>query len=225
MSKTVPIDAHLATLATCRLFAGIDAGNLEAMLACLGASHRSYARGEFIYRAGDAAHSVGVVLSGAVHVVQEDYWGNRSLVAYVEPGAPFAEAFASAEVAAMPVSVVAADKSEVLLLDYSRIITTCSSACNFHARLVRNMMGILARKNVQLTRKIEHVTQRSTREKVLSYLSGRALAAGRAGFDIPLNRQELADYLAVDRSALSAELSRMQAEGLIRYSRNHFELL
>jgi CRP-like cAMP-binding protein len=215
---------QMATISSCPLFEGIEPGELDALLNCLGAKRKNIERGEFVYRAGDAAHSVGVLLSGSVHVVQEDYWGNRSIVAHIEPGGLFAEAFASAQVTSLPVSVLAAENCAVLLIGYSRIITSCSNACGFHARLVRNMMGILARNNVRLTRKIEHVTQRSTREKVLSFLSEQAIAAGPE-FDIPFNRQELADYLAVERSALSAELSRMSKAGLIRFNRNHFELL
>jgi CRP-like cAMP-binding protein len=222
---------------SCPLFTGIAEADLEALLSCLGARHQAFERGEYLYHAGDPAHNVGVVLGGAVLVIQEDYGGGRSIVAHVSPGELFAEALASAEVAEMPVSVCAAENCEVLLINYARIVTSCSSACGFHSRLVRNMMGILARNNVRLTRKIAHVTQRSTREKVLSYLSDQAMAAGclpglpggggqgTANFEIPFNRQELADYLAVDRSALSSELSHMQEAGIIRYHRNNFELL
>jgi CRP-like cAMP-binding protein len=191
----------------------------------LGAWRREVGRDGFIYRAGEPAHTVGVVLRGNVLVVQEDYWGNRRIVEQVGAGGIFGEALACAQVGELPVSVVAATRCELLLMDYRRIATTCPQACAFHARLLRNMLGILARNNVQLTHKIRHITQRSTREKVLSYLGEQASRAGAARFEVPFNRQELADYLSVDRSALSAELSHMQADGLLRYHRNHFELL
>jgi CRP-like cAMP-binding protein len=194
------------------------------MLDCLGAQQRSFAKGAFIYRMGESITYVGIVLNGSVHVLQEDYWGNRTIVAHIEPGGVFGEALACAQIAKLPVSVMAPCDAVTLQIDYRRIITTCSSACSFHARLVRNMIGILAHNNVRLTQKMGHITQRTTREKLLSYLSAQAQQAQRSIFDIPFNRQELAEYLSVDRSALSNELSKMQRDHLLTYTRNHFEL-
>jgi CRP-like cAMP-binding protein len=209
----------------CPLFDGIAPAELEALLGCLCAREGRYAKGEFVFLAGDIPDRVGIVLSGAVHVVQEDYWGNRNILAQAEEGELFAESFACAEPVSMGVSVLAVEKAEVLLLDYRRIFTTCSSACVFHARLIRNMLRILARKNIGMLEKMQHLTRRTTRDKVLSYLSTQAKRHNAGEFAIPFSRQELADYLAVERSALSAELSRMRDDGLIRYKKNIFELL
>ena len=210
--------------APCPLFAGIETAQLDALLTCLTAVKRSYRKGAFIYRAGETAVSVGIVESGGVRVVQEDFWGHRMILAHILPGGLFAEAFSCAQEPRLPVSVIAAEASTVLLVDYRKIVTTCSSSCLFHAQLVMNMLRILAEKNIQLTRKMEHLSRRSTRDKLLSYLSAQAVQAGSSTLEIPFNRQELADYLCVDRSALSRELGLMQTEGLLDYDKNRFTL-
>ncbi|MDL2313902.1 Crp/Fnr family transcriptional regulator [Desulfovibrio sp. OttesenSCG-928-C14] len=217
--------AMLGKIKLSPLFAGIDEKQLDSLLACLRAVKRHYQRDEFVFVAGAKATSVGVVLSGSVRVLQEDFWGHRAILAHIEPGGLFGEAFSCAEKDALPVSVVAPEASEILLVDYRRIVTTCSSSCIFHTLLVMNMLRILAEKNIMLTRKIEHLSKRSTREKLLSFLSAQAVFAKSNTVEIPFNRQELADFLCVDRSALSRELGAMQSEGLINYDKNSFELL
>jgi CRP-like cAMP-binding protein len=213
-----------AILHTCPLFLGIDGAELHTLLDCLSASKKRYKKGGFIFRAEENVTSVGVVLSGSVHVIQEDFWGNRTILARIGPGGLFGEAFSCAEVDKLPVSVMAAESAEILFIDYKRIVTTCSSSCSFHTGLIKNMMHILARKNVLLTQKIEFVTQRTTKDKLLAYLSAQARQAASDTFEIPFSRQELADYLSVDRSAMSNELCKMRDEGILRFHKNHFEL-
>jgi CRP-like cAMP-binding protein len=212
-------------LKCCPLFADIGADDLGALLSCLSARRSAYERGAFIFVSGGDATRVGVVLSGGVHVVKEDYEGNRAILTRVGPGGLFGEAFACAGTKKLPVGVVAAEDSVILSIDMIRIVTVCSSACGFHAGLIRNMLRVLAEKNLSMMQKLEHITRRTTREKLLSYLSAAAKEAESAAFDIPFNRQELADYLSVDRSAMSAELSAMRRDGLLLYARNHFTLL
>jgi CRP-like cAMP-binding protein len=120
---------------------------------------------------------------------------------------------------------VATADSELLFIDFRRLASPCVNACAFHARLIRNMLNIVSVKNIALTRKIEHVSRRTTREKLLSYLSDAAKKAGGGWFSIPFNRQELADYLYVERSAMSATLSKLRDEGVLLYRRNNFKLL
>ena len=210
---------------TCSLFANISDSELSAMMNCLMAVKYQYDKNEFIFMAGDPARSVGIVISGSANILKEDYWGNRTILANIEPGQLFAEAFSCMQTDRLPVSVIATEKTEILLLEYNRIITTCSLACTYHTKLIQNMMRILAQKNVMLTQKMAIVTHRTTRDRLLAYLSGQAFKAGNSRFTIPFSRQELADYLSVERSAMSAELSRMQADGLIRTKRSSFELL
>jgi len=209
----------------CPLFAGIEDDQLESLLYCLTAAKRVYIKDEFIFRADNKAVSVGIVISGGVRVIQEDFWGNRAILAHIGPGGLFGEAFSCAGTDRLPVSVVASEKSEVMMVDYRKIVTACTSACVFHTRLVMNMLRILAEKNIMLTRKIEHLSLRTIRERLLSFLSVQAVQAKSDVVEIPFNRQELADYLCVDRSALSRELGLMQNEGILHYDKNRFELL
>ena len=212
-------------LQNCQLFAGIAEPDQKALLDCLSARQRRFKKNGFVCIAGEKMDSVGIVLSGAIHVLREDFWGRREIVARIEGGGLFGEAFACADVEKIPVSVMAAEESDVLFVNCRRIISPCSAACVFHARLSRNLALLLAQKNIALVQKLEHVTQATTREKLLSYLSEKARLAGKSAFSIPFNREELANYLSVERSAMSAELSKMRKDGLVLYQKNHFELL
>lgn len=212
-------------LPQCPLFAGINGNDMRGMLGCLNARSAVYAKDATVFLAGDPARRVGLVLAGAVQVVRDDVFGNRAILAKLGPGDLFGETFACAAVEILPVSVTAVSNCKVLLLDYRRIIDTCSSSCIFHSRLIENMLKILAGKNLMLNQKIEALSARTTREKLMAYLASQASRAGRRQFDISFSRQELADYLAVDRSALSREMGAMQREGLIHFDRSRFELL
>ncbi|MDD3244233.1 MAG: Crp/Fnr family transcriptional regulator [Eubacteriales bacterium] len=206
------------------LFSGIDETEIASMLGCLGAKTGDYAKGVYILRVGDSPASVGLLLSGTVLVVQEDYWGNRNIRARITPGQVFAEAFACVPGAVMDVSVAADEPSSVLWLNVGRVLHTCPTACSHHSRMIRNLLSDLAANNLRANEKLTHISRRSTREKLLSYLSAEAQRQGKAAFSIPFNRQQLADYLSVERSAMSAELSKMQKEGLLTVERNNFSL-
>ena len=206
------------------LFRGTSDEELPTLLDCLAPTTREYAKNELILRQGEDVSAVGLVLSGRAQVIEEDFWGNRSILADAWPGDLFAEAYAFLPGERLRVSVVAAEPTSVMLLDAKRMLEVCSSACRFHTRLVQNVLAESARKNLALTRKVSHMSKRSTREKLLSYLSGQALGAGSDAFEIPFNRQQLADYLCVDRSAMSSELCKMRDEGLLAFDKNRFQL-
>jgi CRP-like cAMP-binding protein len=216
---------NLSVLSKCPLFDAIGDPEKEKLLDCLSARRKKYAKNSTVFMEGDESRSVGIVLSGFLHIVQDDYWGNRDIIAGIEPGELFGEAFSCGGVKKLPVGVIAVEQSEILLVDINKILTTCSAACVFHGTIIRNMVRVLAQKNIGLMKKIEHITRRSTREKLLSYLSSQARQAKSGPFEIPFNRQELAEYLAVDRSAMSAELCRMRDAGMIRFNKNRFEIL
>jgi len=222
--KGAIVEQYFEIIKQCPLFADIDDRDLDSLLGCLSATRHEFQKGSFLFRAGDKA-VVGIVLAGGVHIIQEDFWGNRAILAHVEPGGLFGESFSCAETDRLPVSVVATDKSEILMIDYRKIITTCPNSCAFHTNLIKNMMRILAQKNVMLTRKMEVLSMRTTREKLIAYLSAQAIMQKESAFDVPFSRQELADYLCVDRSALSRELGRMQEEGILRFDKRHFDLI
>jgi len=214
-----------SSINNCTLFESIDESSVKAMLDCLGARRCFYKKAAFIFRANDMASSVGVVASGSINVIQEDYWGNRTILAHCSPGEIFGEAYSCAEEQRLPISVVAAEDSEIVLLDYRKIVTTCSSACIFHTHLIANMLRIVANNNIRLTKKLEYVTKKSLREKILAFLSAETTRKGSATVTLPFDRQQLAEFLVVDRSALSRELGNMKREGLISYEKNQFTLL
>lgn len=218
------MDEYLNILKACGLFYNIASADIPAMLECLSAEKKLFGKNEVIFAEGEPLHHFGIVLSGRVQIEQNDYWGNRSILALLEESGLFGEAFGYAGTPHLPVNVRAAAESDVMLIDCRKIFSGCSSACVFHTQLIQNMLRILAQKNVALTQKIETVTQRTTRGKLLAYFSAQAQAHGGSSFTIPFNRQQLADYLAVERSAMSAELSKMQKEGLIQYNKSKFKL-
>ena len=199
------------------LFRDIAPADLASLLACLDAREREYAKGAWLLRRGERTDRLGLVLSGTVHILREDFLGSRSIVGLAGPGEIFAESYALAG-EPLEVSVLAASDARVLFLRVETALTGCG-------QLTRNLTALLAEKNLTLTRKMRHMARRTTREKLLSYLSAQALRSGGPEFDIPMDRQQLADYLAVDRSAMSAALGKLRDEGVLEFRKNHFRLL
>jgi len=205
------------------LFNGVAFSDFERMFSCLSARTAKYKKGEIILLSGNTVSFVGLIISGSVKVIKEDMDGRLTILTELLVPDIFGEVFACAGVAHSPVTVEASSDAEILLIDYKKIISTCSSACPFHAKLVENMLGLLANKNLMLNQKIEILSKRTTREKLLCFFDIQRGAAKR--FTIPFNREELAHYLCVDRSAMSNELSKMRDEGIIRFQKNEFEIL
>ena len=178
----------------------------------------------FVLRAGDTTDSIGLVLAGTVLIIQEDIWGNRNILSKARPGQTFAAAYACAPGSKLNVSVIAETPVTAMFLNVKRILNMCPSACSHHSRVIRNLLSELAGKNLRLNEKLTHIGQRTTRSKIMSYLSAEAQRLGTYEFDIPFSRQQLADYLAVERSGLSLELGKMRSEGLIDFHKSHFIL-
>ena len=207
------------------LFRGTTGEEVEAMLACLGAVRRKFERRETIYGVGEVVSSLGMVLSGSVLIESDDLWGNTTVLDSVGPGQIFAETYACLPGEPLMVNVVAAEPAQVLFMDVSRILNVCCRACDYHNKLIGNLLFLSAEKNLHLSRKILHTSSKTIRGRLLSYLSYQAVRSGSRSFTIPFNRQQLADYLHVERSALSNELSKMQKEGLLKVDKSHFCLL
>ena len=212
-------------LEKCPLFDGIRMEDLSAMMGCIGGRQIHVSKGQTVFREGDRATHVGMVLTGAVWMIREDYYGNRSIVAHIGPAELFGETYACAGVTALPISVVADADSEVLLMDCRRITVSCSNACAFHSRMILTLLRLVASKNLVFDQKIQVTSKRSTREKLMTYLLNQAKLHSANEFTIPYDRQELADYLEVDRSGLSAEISKLRKEGVLESEKNRFRLL
>lgn len=208
----------------CPLFAGIAQEDLAPMLRCLGGREKAVPKGSPVFLEGEPATHMGVVLTGTVQVVQQDYYGNRNVLSVLQPGDTFGEVFACAGLDSLPVSVLAASDCRVLLLDCRRVMTLCPHTCGFHNRLVQNLLQLISRKNLEFTRKIRIMSQKTTREKLLAYLLSQAKAQGASQFTIPLDRQSLADYLGVERSAMSAEISKLKKAGVLDTKGSWFSL-
>ena len=194
------------------------------MLSCLSAVEKEFPKGSFLCRQGEASQGIGVVLKGRVHIIKEDVWGRRTVIGQAGQGELFGEVYACLPQEAMEVAVVAAEDVDILFLSLDKVISICPSSCPFHTKLISNLLAVMAEKNLSLTRKIEHMAQKTTREKLLSYLSAESLRQGNPRVTIPFNRQQLADYLAVDRSAMSAELGKLKKEGLLDFYKNTFQI-
>ncbi len=214
----------LPVLRSAPLFSGVSEEELTAILACLGAEVKHFPKDDFLLRAGDTAESIGLVLAGSVLVIQEDIWGNRNILSKTGPGQTFAAAYACAPGSLLNVSVAAETPAAAMFLNVRRVLTVCPSACVHHSRIIRNLLGELAEKNLRFGEKLTHMGQRSTRAKLMSYFSAEAQRLGKYEFDIPFSRQQLADYLAVERSGLSLELGKMKREGLLDFHKSHFVL-
>ena len=219
------MEKHLPLLKKCPLFENIDDESLLRMLHCLGARIEFFDKKYTIFAEGNPAKYIGIVLSGEVQMVQVDYYGNRSIISVIGERELFAEAFAAAEVRALPVSAIANEPSEIMLIECAHILHTCQNNCGFHQTLIYNLMKDLALKTLTFHQRIEITSKRTTREKLLTFLSLEAAKVGKNSFEIGFDRQELADYLEVERSGLSAEISKLKKEGVIENRKNHFKLL
>lgn len=211
-------------LTKCPLFDGIRQEDLSGMLGCLDAHVMRVKKNRMILAEGEPAVCVGIVLDGSVRIVRDDYYGGRSIVASIHPGELFGESFACAG-AVLPVSAAAAEDSTVMLIDCRRITSGCTSACAFHSRMIQNLLRLVANKNLLLNRKLEILSKRTTREKLMAFLTAQAEQQGKSSFTIPYDRQGLADYLGVDRSAMSAEISKLRRDGILECEKSKFTLL
>lgn len=214
-----------SVLEHCPLFDRISQEDLGGMLDCLGARTDNAKKNAVIWAEGDPADRVGIVLTGSVQIVKEDYYGNRSIVGIAGPGELFGESFACSGTEALPVSVIAAEDCGYLLLNSRRITVSCCNACVFHSQMIRNLLTIVANKNLQFHQKLEITAKRTTREKLMAYLTAQAKQQGKNSFTIPYDRQALADYLGVERSAMSSEITKLRREGILKSEKSHFTLL
>lgn len=219
------MENYISVLKNTKLFSGAGESEISTMLSCLGAKLNRYKKGEYVFRAGEYVHNITVLVEGSLHIQKDDYWGNRTIINIITPSEMFGEAYVSPDSGALLNDVIAIEDSAVMFFDVQQILTMCPSACKFHTLALKNLFFAISEKNRRLVTKLGHISNRTTREKLLSYLSDEAKRNKSASFSIPFNRQQLADFLSVDRSAMSNELSKMRNEGLIKFDKNQFTLL
>ncbi len=207
------------------LFKDIEKCELEEMLGCLQGKVKTYKKGEYIAFERENIRNIGIVLDGAVDMIKEDVWGNKTIIVRMSEKQLFGETFACSTDTTSSVAFLASRDSRILELSFAHVMHTCSKACVFHHRLVENMVTLIADKNRRLMEKLTILSKKNLREKILAYLSEQALMQQEMFFEIPLGRQELAEYLCADRSALTRELSNMRKEGIIDFDKNVFRIL
>lgn len=219
MKRYIPI------LKNTQLFSGASDEDIEAMLGCLQARLCTYKKGEYVLREGERIERLMMLVKGELHIQRDDYWGNRSIISMVGVGEMFGEAYAAPESGPLMNDVLAVEDSAVIFLDIGKLLTVCPNGCKFHAMAVKNLFFVISEKNRKLVRKLGYMSRRTTREKLIAYLSEEAKRQNSGAFSIPFNRQQLADFLSVDRSAMSNELCKLRDEGLIEFEKNRFRLL
>ena len=207
------------------LFAGIKPEEMQSMLQCISYHIGDYTKGEIVAFEGENLKHIGIVISGAVDMVKEDVWGNKTMLLRIRKNDLFGETFACGEDNQSVVTFLVSEDAKILFMPFSRVMHSCTMACAFHQRLIENMVKIIANKNRDLMRKVEIISKRTLREKILAYLSIQAQVQQARYFEIPLGRVEWAEYLCVDRSALSRELAKMKEDGMIDFDRNCFRIL
>lgn len=215
---------YLEILKKTALFSGVGEEDILSMLSCFQATAKDYKKGEYIFSQGEKIENLAIVAKGCVHIQKDDYWGNRTIINVVSEGEMFGESYASQNSGPFLNNAVAAEDSTVLFFNIKKLLGVCSAACRFHSVTVQNLFFAVSEKNRLLAQKLTVISQRSTREKLISYLSQQAKQQNSGQFFIPFNRQQLADYLSVDRSAMSNELCKMRDEGLLSFKKNYFEL-
>ncbi len=216
---------YIETLKRIRLFSGVGEQEISAMLNCLQAKLLTFSKGDYVFREGEHIDCITVLVEGKLLIQHDDFWGNRNIINIIQAGEMFGEAYAAPESSTLLNDVIAEEESIVIFFDIKRILTVCPSACRFHSIVVQNLFFSISEKNRKLVQKIGHMSKRSTRSKLLSYLSEEAKRHNNSRFTIPFTRQQLADFLCVDRSAMSNELCKMRDEGLLQFNKNEFTLL
>ncbi len=217
------MENFIDNLEKCILFKKIKNSQIYPMLDCLNTDIKEYKKNQFVFQNGDKIDKSGIVLKGELQIVQYDYFGNRSILSTIQENQLFGAAYSLCDLT-LPISIEASEDSLILFIDAQKITTPCQKLCQNHLVLINNLITILARKNVNLNQKIECLSKRTTREKILNYLTTISMQNNSKTFKIPYDRQGLADYLCVERSAMSTEINKLQKEGFIKTNKNYFEI-
>lgn len=218
------MEKYLTKIKKSPLFLGVTEEELSRMLTCFGATVKKYESGDMIIRQGDIVSKIYMILEGNVYIEKDSYWGRRIIVQKLSDLNNIALGLVASRNIESTISAVCSKNATILVLNFNKCSTMCTNACNHHIALIQNMFKILSKENIELLEKIENISQKSIRDKLLTFLSNESLKNKSLSFEINFNRQELADYLNIDRSAMSFEMSKLKNEGVIDFEKNRFVL-
>jgi CRP/FNR family transcriptional regulator, dissimilatory nitrate respiration regulator len=219
------MEKYLNTLKNCKLFSNISEYDILKSLECLNSYVKEYKKDDIIYNISDKVNKIGIILEGSVIVSKEDSMGNRVILTKLFKSSLFGETFVCSDNQYSPVTVISSDDSKILFIDFNSIIYTCKNNCSFHSELIKNMLKVIANKNLLLNEKIEILSSKTTKDKLMTYLNLQKTKYNSNKFSISYNREQLADFLNLNRSNMSRELSKMKKENIIKYNKNIFEIL
>lgn len=208
-----------------QLFEGLKKEEIISVLNCLNARRKKVSKQSYIWTAGDKAEYIGVVIQGQVNIIKEDALGNRIIISNLSKSKIFGESFSIAKTKLYPVTVQAATDCTVILLKTKILTSTCPNRCEFHKKIIDNLLNLIAQKNINLNNRINCISKKSIKQKLLFYLLSKTNPNNKYEVTIPFNRKELSDYLSVNRSALSRVLSKLKKDKIISYNKNKFKLL
>lgn len=215
---------HISIIQNCELFKGIEQERLLVLLGCLNGQLRNYIKGEFVLKNGNQTQVSGILISGDLQVVEYDYNGNKTIISTIEPLQLFGEAYSFCN-QNLPITIEASKDSLVLLINSFSIANPCQNSCKMHSILINNLVKILSAKNIKQNQKIQCLSKRTTKEKLLNYLYSQSQKNTSKEFYIPYDRQQLADYLCVERSAMAYEISKLCKEGIIETKKSYFKFM
>lgn len=215
---------YISIIKNSKLFLDISENEIELILKCLSSNIKKYKKGEYIYKVGDTINNLALVVEGNIHIEKEDFWGNKNILLEISKGEIFGESYYCTNIEPISINAISSNDSAVIFIDMKNAFNNYCSCCSSNLKLIQNFINVLATRNKDITTKFQHISQRTTRNKLLSYLSEQAIKNNSSSFYIPFNRQQLSDYLCVDRSSMSNELSKMRNEGILNFKKNYFEL-
>ncbi|NLU52308.1 MAG: Crp/Fnr family transcriptional regulator [Clostridiaceae bacterium] len=216
---------HIEILRKCKLFENIKDDELSALMSCLNPHIQKYNRNDFVVMKGDNLDSIGIILEGEALVYKETLSGNRILIKNLRPGEMFGEVAVFARMKKWPAIVQASTSLTVCFISRDKIVGQCANVCKWHSQMTENMLGIISERASLLSKKLEYVAIKTMRSKLSTFLYEQYLNKGTNTFTIPMNREQLADFLNVSRPSMSRELSRMRDEGIIDFHLSTFKIL
>ena len=205
------------------LFENVQNNEVLELLKCIGIKTKVFRKNAFILKAGSKIDYLAVILGGRAVMSKTDSFGKQTVIEELKMNDIFGHKIVCCGLDKSPVDVIAENECEVLFLPFEKVVTPCAKLCPYHLQLIKNVMKMISKRNSLLNDKIDIIGQKTTRDKIMALLE--TYHNGQRVFSIPYTREEMAKFLCVDRSAMSRELCRMRDEGILKFSKNHFEIL